>query len=239
MRPSKLRRNSLSQASTDAVNDVVCRVRSGVYGEMSALWLNACSGAPAGGSATSAVTCGTVRRMLRSTWTWLFVSESHGHRPPPKGCPVQVRMRRPSSENRFSMNRRRARWWQAAASSVLPAGCRHATSGAAIAFSIDRSMPKHDSHPVAAAKLPGAESRCRIWASTIEGARSRLSLRNVAFEHSRRRVSDIKRVCILTESAGGADHRKLPVSARRSLPGRCHCLSGHAVVGIVDAERGE
>lgn len=51
----------------------------------------------------------------------------------------------------------------------LPAGCRQSTSGAATALSIDRSMTKRNSHLVADAQLSGAESRCRIWASTVEG----------------------------------------------------------------------
>lgn len=86
---------------------------------------------------------------------------------------------------------------------LLPAGCRQSTSGAATALSIDRSMTKRNSRLVADAQLSGAESRCRIWASTVEGASSRVFWRHVVFENSRRRVSDMKRACILTECARG------------------------------------
>lgn len=52
---------------------------------------------------------------------------------------------------------------------LLPAGCRQSSSGATTALSIDRSMTKRNSRLVADAQLSGAESRCRIWASTVEG----------------------------------------------------------------------
>lgn len=122
---------------------------------------------------------------------------------------------------------------------LLPAECRQSTSGAATALSIDRSMTKRNSHLVADAQLSGAESRCRIWASTVEGAGTRVFWRNVVFEDSRRRVSDMKRACILTECARGQATGNWLFRQDDGSPGRCHCLGGHAVVGVVDAVSGE